>query len=46
MREGEGLARGSDGERILKADGEVLRVPAIRAVSLVIEEYGIARPGA
>ncbi|HQC44970.1 MAG TPA: glutamate formimidoyltransferase [Myxococcota bacterium] len=47
MREGGGPARGSDGERILKADGEVLRVPgalkAIRAVGWVIEEYGIAQ---
>jgi len=47
IREAGGIARGSDGERLLDPDGQPVRLPgmlrAVRAVGWVIDEYGIAQ---
>ncbi|MBP7126181.1 glutamate formimidoyltransferase [Myxococcota bacterium] len=47
IREAGGIARGTDGERLLDPEGRPVKVPgtlrAVRAVGWVIDEYGIAQ---
>ncbi|HOU54697.1 MAG TPA: glutamate formimidoyltransferase [Myxococcota bacterium] len=47
VREAGGIARGTDGERLLDPEGRPVKVPgtlrAVRAVGWVIDEYGIAQ---